>query len=83
MLVPGEKHRDDGAYYKTGTSDSGGSIAIKGIPPGEYTLFAWEYVDAGAWYNPDFIREQMPNGVAIKIDSNGELEVRIRAAAPK
>jgi hypothetical protein len=83
VLVPDEKHRDDSAYYKTGTSDSAGSIAIKGIPPGDYTLFAWEYIDAGAWYNLDFIRQQMPNGVAVTIDPGREVDVRIRAAEPK
>jgi len=78
VLVPDEKHLDDGAYYKTGVSDAGGSIALKSIPPGDYTLFAWDYVDSGAWYNPDFLRLQMPNGVAVKVDASVEREIRIR-----
>ena len=35
VLVPDEKRRNDSANYRTQTSDSNGSIAIKGIPPGE------------------------------------------------
>jgi hypothetical protein len=78
VLVPDEKRRNDGANYKTQTSDANGSIAIKGIPPGDYTLFAWDYVDSGAWYNPEFLRLQMPNGVAVKIEPSTEREIRIK-----
>jgi len=78
VLVPDEKHRNESAYYKTAVSDAAGSVVIKDIPPGDYTLFAWDYVDAGAWYNPDFLRQQMHNGVDLKIEQKSDREIRIR-----
>jgi hypothetical protein len=83
VLVPDESTGTTVAYYKTGTSDSAGSIAIKGIPPGDYTLFAWEYIDAGAGTIWTLFASKMPNGVAVTIDPGREVDVRIRAAEPK
>jgi len=41
--------------YRTFTTDESGRFQLKGIPPGGYRLFAWEDVDAGAWFNPQFL----------------------------
>ena len=41
--------------YRTITTDAAGRFQFHGIPPGEYRVFAWEDVDAGAWFNPTML----------------------------
>jgi len=41
--------------YRFTMSDDAGRFDFRGLPPGDYRLFAWEDVDAGAWFNPSFL----------------------------
>lgn len=41
--------------YRTLTTDKSGQFQFRGLPPGEYRLLAWEDVDPGAWFNPEFL----------------------------
>jgi hypothetical protein len=41
--------------YRTSMTDDSGSFQFHGLPPGDYRVFSWEDVDAGAWFNPAFL----------------------------
>jgi hypothetical protein len=64
VLVPQEKERkEQQIYYKQASSDQNGSFTFKDVVPGEYKVFAWEDVEAGAYMDPDYMKP---------IDSKGE-----------
>jgi hypothetical protein len=42
--------------YKTTSTDAAGKFEIRGLPPGEYKIFAWEDVDKASIIDQDFIR---------------------------
>lgn len=51
-----------GRYYIAGfepnrsvTTDRSGASTIRGIPPGDYGLLAWEDVEPDAWQDPEFL----------------------------
>ena len=48
-LVPVSR-RDNPALYYTAVADSIRNFTIRGIAPGEYKLFSWDYVPSGAVY---------------------------------
>ena len=52
---------------------------MQGITPGDYKLFAWENVEAGAWQNPDFIQGYENAGRPIRINegSNESLQLPV------
>jgi Carboxypeptidase regulatory-like domain len=77
VLIPESRLRGKFAYYKTATTDQNGNFTLRGIPPGEYTLFAWDYIEGNAFYNPEFIREQEPKGMPVTVEANKESTARV------
>ena len=55
VLVPNVERRDIPDQYRVVSSDEDGRFEIRGIPPGEYQIFAWENADANAWLNSEFM----------------------------
>jgi uncharacterized protein (DUF2141 family) len=53
-------------YHKT-VSDQSGHFSLHGIPPGSYTLFAWESVDGEAYCNSEFLKSYEGQGTAMKV----------------
>jgi hypothetical protein len=53
VLVP-ESHAY--ALYQTAPSDQNGAFRMKNIPPGIYRLFAWQEVEPGIYYDPEFVK---------------------------
>lgn len=60
--------------YKVTTSNQSRELSIRRIPPGSYTLFAWDVIDTGAYFNRKFMRPHERGGVPVvaepKIKSN-------------
>jgi hypothetical protein len=48
-LAPAERRRSD--RYRDVVADQYGHFEIKGVPPGDYKVFAWEDVEPGAWFS--------------------------------
>jgi hypothetical protein len=55
VLVPNGSRAAVHDLYKVAASEKDGSFGITGISPGEYTAFAWEHIDADAYFDPDFL----------------------------
>jgi hypothetical protein len=53
--------------YKTTSTDVSGKFEVRGLPPGEYKLFAWEDVDKAAIIDHDFMRLHENSGKAIQV----------------
>jgi protocatechuate 3,4-dioxygenase beta subunit len=53
-------------YHKT-ISDQSGRFSLRGMPPGDYTVFAWESVEDDAYFNPEFLRGYEGQGISLRI----------------
>jgi Carboxypeptidase regulatory-like domain len=42
--------------YRSATVDGTGAFQFRGLPAGQYNVYAWIDVDNGAWFNPAFLR---------------------------
>ncbi len=78
VLVPDPARRLRSDLFRTATADADGRIRMEGVPPGDYTLFAWEEVEEGAWQDPNFLSIYQPLGRAIRIGENGRENVELR-----
>jgi protocatechuate 3,4-dioxygenase beta subunit len=67
VAVPETRLRTRPDRYRKGVSDQSGRFTLHGLPPGEYTLFAWESVDGEAYYNPEFIKSYEGQGRALRV----------------
>jgi hypothetical protein len=72
LLVPaGAALRKSGRLYKTATTTHDGKYVLKGIPAGGYLLFAWDQVDPGIWFEPDFLPRYEAQAVSVSLEANG------------
>lgn len=65
VAVPEPRLRGRVDRYRKTVSDQSGHFALRGTPPGDYTLFAWESVDGEAYYDPEFLRSAQTQGIAL------------------
>jgi carboxypeptidase family protein len=67
VAVPEPRLRGRVDRYRKTVSDQGGRFTLHGLPPGSYTVFAWESVDGEAYYNPDFLKTYEPQGTQLHL----------------
>jgi hypothetical protein len=67
-LVPDEKRRRRRELFKTAATDQYGRFTLRGISPGEYTLYAWEEIEQGAYEDPEFLRPYEKKGKDVRVD---------------
>jgi len=78
VLVPnvaGATRRLD--LYKTATTDRSGKFEIRGIAPGEYSVYAWPDVDPGAWLDPKFLNAYRNFGASFRIGEGQKLSANV------
>jgi protocatechuate 3,4-dioxygenase beta subunit len=66
-LVPEQELRGRLDLYRNTTTDLTGSFQLTGIAPGNYTLYAWEEVEDGAWMDPTFVRYDEGRGQPVRV----------------
>lgn len=79
VLVPdgaGRRNRPD--LFQRASADDAGRFVLRGIPPGDYRLFAWEDIEPGAWLDPDFMREYERRGEALSIGERGRYNPQLK-----
>jgi hypothetical protein len=83
VLIP-DHGRDRIELYKTAITDEAGRFSITAIPPGDYKIFAWEYIEPNFWFDPDVVRSSEAKAHAIHIGelSKESIEVRTIPIAP-
>jgi hypothetical protein len=78
VAVPEEKYRKLPDRFVTGSTDQHGRFTIHGLPPGSYTLYAWQDLDEPVWVDPDFLKSQEANGTTVKIEEGSHQTVDLK-----
>jgi 5-hydroxyisourate hydrolase-like protein (transthyretin family) len=60
-------------------TDQHGAFTMPNIVPGEYWAWAWEDVEDGAWYDPEFREKHQAAAVPVVLGENGRKEIQLRA----
>jgi hypothetical protein len=81
VAVPEVRLRSRTDRYQKTVSDQAGRFALHGIPPGDYTLFAWESVEGEAYYNPEFLKSYEGQGSALQIGEGERKSLQLHAIA--
>ncbi len=78
-IVPDGDNRQRLDLYKTASTDRAGRFEFHGMPPGDYTVYAWYDLERGAWQNAVFLRAFEGRGrfVRLREGLNDPLEVSV------
>ncbi|HZC23792.1 MAG TPA: carboxypeptidase-like regulatory domain-containing protein, partial [Candidatus Binatia bacterium] len=81
VAVPELRMRRRMDRYRKTQSDQNGRFQLQGLPPGDYTVLAWESVDGEEYYNPDFLKAYAGQGTALRV-GEGERKTLSLEAIP-
>ena len=78
-LIPDVTHRSINALYKTANTDQNGHFTIRGVRPGEYTIYAWEEIESGAYQDPDFLKPHESSATTVSVKASGHDTLQLKA----
>jgi len=81
VAVPEGRMRTRIDHYRNTVTDQAGRFTLRGLHPGDYTIFAWESVDGEAYYNPDFLKLYEGQGSPMHISEGERKSVQVEAIA--
>jgi hypothetical protein len=76
-LVPEAAHRENLALYFSAATDAAGRFVMRGVPPGDYKLFAWESVRPFAYQNATFIAKDENRGRFIHVGEDNTVKAEL------
>jgi hypothetical protein len=76
-LIPPPLRRRNGALYKTALTDERGHFEIVGVPPGEYKLLAFEFVEPGSLQNAEVLEKYESRAVAATVTTGTQTRVHV------
>jgi Carboxypeptidase regulatory-like domain len=77
VAVPEARFRSRIDRYRKTVSDQSGHFVLHGLPPGEYTLFAWESVDGDAYYNSEFLKSYEGQGKVLRVSESDRKSLQL------
>jgi len=82
VLVPDAARRARREQYRVATAGEDGQTILRGIPPGNYKLFAWEELEENAYLNSDYLRPYETLGIPATITSGDNAAISTRVIKP-
>lgn len=70
-------------YIAIGRPDQEGRFRVRDLPPGDYYAVAVEYVEPGAWTDPDFLDSVRHAGTSVSLHEGETKTVDLRLAEPR
>jgi hypothetical protein len=78
VAVPEQRFRTHPDRYRKAVTDQSGRFALRGLPPGAYTVFAWESVEGEAYFNPEFLKNYEGQGKTLRVAEGDRTSLPIK-----
>jgi hypothetical protein len=79
VAVPEAHMRSRIDHYRKTVADQTGRFSLRGLRPGDYTVFAWENVEGEAFYNPEFLKLYEGRGSAMHVSEAERKSLQLEA----
>jgi hypothetical protein len=78
VLIP-DTSRFRKELFISAVTDQEGRLSLREVTPGSYKLFAWEYIEANAFFDPEVLRRYEQQGISVRVreGENATLEVKM------
>ena len=77
VLVPEGARRGQPRFYRQALTDSAGRFSISSVTPGDYKVFAWEEIERGMYFDPDFLQPYEDSGKPVHVEEGGNLNLEV------
>jgi hypothetical protein len=81
VLVPEPGLRVHPSLFRQSESDQSGRFQFKTVPPGTYFLFAWDDVEPGIWWDPEFLKNYEARGERVTLKPGAHESAGVRLIA--
>jgi hypothetical protein len=78
VAVPEARFRGHPDRYRKAVADQSGHYVLRGLPPGDYTLFAWESIDGEAYYDAEFLKSYEGQGKALHASEGARINLSLK-----
>jgi hypothetical protein len=78
VAVPEARFRNHPERYRKAVTDQSGRFTLRGLPPGDYTLVAWESIDGEAYYNAEFLKSCEGQGKPLRVNEGIRGSVQLK-----
>jgi hypothetical protein len=79
ILIPEENRRQNAALYRNTRSNPDGRFTMANVPPGRYTVYAWESIAFGAYQNAEFMAKYTGRGTGVIVQAGARASVNVNA----
>jgi len=77
VAVPPARFRKWQSRYERVIRDQRGHFRIRGVIPGEYSVFAWEALEGNAYLDPDFLKQYEARGTTVRLEKSSTKNVSL------
>lgn len=77
VLVPEMSRREQYWLFRTTAADQNGSFRLAGFPPGQYSVYAFENIEDGQWYSPEFLKSVDGKGSTVTLKEGSRETVQV------
>ncbi|HUB78782.1 MAG TPA: hypothetical protein VMB03_08310, partial [Bryobacteraceae bacterium] len=78
VLMPREKERQGEVYFYSSTnSDQYGNFTFNRVMPGDYQVYAWEDVQYGQWFDPDWMKLYEGKGETLSAKEGSPVNLKL------
>jgi carboxypeptidase family protein len=79
VAIPDGANKGRRDLYRQATTDRRGHFAFEGLVPADYSFYAWDDVERGAWQTPEFMRAFEGRGrfVRLREGKNESLDLNV------
>ncbi len=81
IAVPGLLLRNHPERYRKAVTDQRGRFSLRGLPPGDYTLYAFDSLEGDEFYNPEFLKLYEGQGIALRLNEGERKNLRVKSVA--
>ncbi len=82
VAVPSGELSERLELYEKAVTDQHGRFNFTGVTPGGYSVFAFESVEEGAYFDPAFLKPYEGSSENVRLEENGRKTVQVKVISP-